>query len=148
MPMKAPDHRRKELAVIHILKKQLGMDDSTYRQMLFMLTRKESSAELDDAERQTVIKHLESRGGVTTAAQRRSAKSDHGKKPFVSAEKQGLVDKIGALLADGARPWNYARSMAKRMFKVDQLEWATAAQLHSLVAALEYDKRRRAKRSP
>jgi hypothetical protein len=36
--------------------------------------------------------------------------------------------------------------MGKRMFKIDQLEWASAEQLRSLVAALEYDRRRRAAR--
>ena len=143
MPMKAHDHRRKELAVIHILAKQLGLDRETYEQMLFALTRKTSSGALDDAERQAVIKHMESRGGVTTASRRRASGGDQRTgKPLVTADKQALVNKLEALLNEGARPWNYARAMAKRMFRVDQLEWATAAQLHSLVAALEYQKRR------
>jgi phage gp16-like protein len=136
------DARKRELAAIHVAKKQLGLDDDTYRTMLFTLTRKRSAGDLDHAERQAVIEHLRRRGFVRLVPPP-GLSGDHGTKPIVPAERQELVNKIEALLADAARPWNYARAMAKRMFKVDKLEWATAAQLHSLVAALEYDRRRR-----
>lgn len=143
-----PDDRRRELAAIHLGKKQLGLDDGTYRDMLFMLTRKRSAGDLDQAERRTVIEHLRQRGFTRAVKPTRPQPADHGRKPVVGEDKQALVDKLEALLADGARPWNYARAMAKRMFKVEQLEWATAAQLHSLVAALEYQKRRGWKKTP
>ncbi len=148
MPMTNADTRRRELAAIHVAKKQLGLDDDTYRAMLWTLGRVESAADLDHAGRQAVIEHLRRRGFVRAqpATTQMSVPSDYGKKPAVSPDKQPLVDKIEALLADAARPWNYARSMAKRMFKFDALEFATAAQLRSLVAALEYDRRRRERR--
>lgn len=141
MPMSRPDARTRELAAIHVAKKQLGLDDDTYRDMLFTLTRKRSAGELDQAERQRVLDHLRARG-FKRPVNRPQRAPDHGKKPLVTQDKQALVDKLEALLADGARPWNYARAMAKRMFGVEQLEWASAGQLHSLVAALEYQKRR------
>ena len=142
---RTPDLRKSELAAIHVAKKQLGLDDGTYRAMLWTLERVRSAADLDEAGRRRVIDHLRARGFARKSTPPAPA-MDHGRKPAVPADRQGLIDKIEALLAEGGYPWNYVRSMAKRMFKVDQLEWATAAQLHSLVAALEYDRRRRSKR--
>jgi phage gp16-like protein len=147
MPMKKPDHRRAELGAIHIAKKQLGLDEETYRQMLWTVGRVRSAADLDDAGRARVIDHLRARGFQRAGAPRVTDQVDHGKKPLVAADRQPLVDKIEALLADGAKPWNYARAMAQRMFKL-QLEWCGPEQLHRLVAALEYDKRRRRQRKP
>lgn len=134
------EQRKSELAAIHVAKKQLGLDDATYRAMLWTVARVHSAADLDHAGRQAVIEHLRKRGfkKASNAPQRPEGK------PVVPADRQALVNKIEALL--GSRPWNYARAMAKRMFKVDRLEWASAAQLHSLVAALEYDQKRRARR--
>jgi phage gp16-like protein len=138
--MKAPDARNRELAAIHMGKKQLGLDDGTYRDMLWTVARVRSAAELDHAGRQAVIEHLRKRG-FTKAEKASEAAAPAGKKPVVGADKQALVDKLERQL--GSRPWNYVRAMAKRMFGVEQLEWASAGQLHSLVAALEYDAKRR-----
>ena len=143
--MIAPDARNRELAAIHVAKKALALDDDTYRDMLFMLARVRSAADLDHAGRRAVIEHLRNRG--FTKAIRPAQAHDHGKKPQVPADRQGLVDKLEAQLAASARPWNYARAMAKRMCKVDQLEWASAEQLRKIVAALEYDHRRRTRRA-
>lgn len=142
----AREPRHRELAAIHIAKKQLGLDDATYRDMLWTVGRVRSAKDLDHAGRQAVIEHLRRRGFARVDA-KPEAPRDHGRKPVVPADRQALVNKLEALLADAARPWNYVRAMAKRMFKVDQLEWATAAQLQSLVAALEYDRKRRQRRT-
>jgi phage gp16-like protein len=141
--------RRAELAAIHVAKRQLSLDDVTYRTMLFTLTRKRSAGDLDHAERQAVIEHLRKRGFVredVKAAARADHGRPHGTKPSVPADRIALVNKIEALLADAARPWNYVRSMASRMFGL-QLEWCSADQLRRLVAALEYDRQRRERKA-
>lgn len=140
----ASDQRSRELAAIHVAKKQLGLDDDTYRDMLWTVARVRSAGDLDHAGRQAVIEHLRRRG--FTKAFKQAAPRNFGTKPAVPADRQALVDKLEALLTDGAKPWNYARAMAKRMYGVDQLEWARADQLRGLIAALEYDKRRRERR--
>lgn len=139
-------HRNRELAAIHVGKKALGLDDDTYRDMLFMLARVRSAADLDHAGRRAVLEHMRQRG-FERPVNRPAPAADHGKKPQVPADRQALVDKLEAQLASAARPWNYARAMAKRMFHVDQLEWASAEQLRKIVAALEYDHRRRTRRA-
>lgn len=50
--------------------------------------------------------------------------------------------KIGKLLGP-ARSWNYAHALASRIAKVDHLDWCTQAQLRKLIAALNYDLKRK-----
>lgn len=58
----APDLRKRELAAIHIARQQLGLDEATYRDMLWTVARVRSAADLDYAGRQRVLDHLSSRG--------------------------------------------------------------------------------------
>lgn len=144
------DLRRRELAQIHIAKTQLGMDDETYRAMLFSQGQVATSAALDVAGRRAVLKHLRASGfktsldarGASVPASKRSA---HPGAPrnFGSADRAAMLGKVEALLADAKRPWSYADGMCKRMFNVDALTFVNPEQLHKLIAALEYDKKRR-----
>lgn len=54
--------RNKDLAKIHIAKKDLGLDDDEYRDILWTICRVRSSAELDFAGREKLLKHFRSRG--------------------------------------------------------------------------------------
>lgn len=56
------DTRRRELGKIHLAAKQLGMDENTYREMLFVHGGARSAADLDDAGRHRVLMHLRSAG--------------------------------------------------------------------------------------
>ena len=144
--------RKRELAAIHVAKAQLGLDDETYRLMLWTVARARSAADLDHAGRRAVIEHLRKRGFTRPAGLQNSGAEvqksvaparDHGKKPAVPADRQALVNKIEALLAELALPWNYVRAIARKRFGMDQLEWASADQLRRLVAMLEYHRRRK-----
>lgn len=52
------DYRKKRLAKIHILKDQLGLDIVTYRKLLFNLTGKNSSADMNAKEHWIVINYM------------------------------------------------------------------------------------------
>lgn len=54
--------RNIDLAKIHLAKKQLGLDDETYRAMLWTVARVNSAADLDQYGRSKVLQHLKSRG--------------------------------------------------------------------------------------
>lgn len=54
--------RRAELAQIHIAKTQLGLDEDTYRAMLWSVGRVKSSADLDWSGRKRVLDHLKASG--------------------------------------------------------------------------------------
>lgn len=116
--------RNKDLAMIHIAKKKIGMDDETYRSMLWTCARVKSSADLDYAGRAKVLAHLASRGWKKPTA------------PNVTQLKKPLISKIGALLADMKLPWAYAEGIAKQMYKRTKLEWCNTDELRSIVAAL------------
>lgn len=83
------DARRAELAKIHLAKKQLGLDDETYRAMLWMVARVHSAADLDDAGRQAVLDHLKARG-FRGGPRTRSARTTP------AADREALVHKVQA----------------------------------------------------
>ncbi len=133
MPTHAPDLRKRELAQIHIARQQLGMDDDTYRAMLWTVARVKSAADLDWAGRKQVLDHCKAKGFKIKS------------RPAPAKSKAALVAKIRALLiAAGNRPDAYADGMARRMFKVERFGWCTHQQLGKLIAALAIDARRHA----
>src|SRR3990172_1528704 len=140
-----PDQRRAELARIHIVAADLGMDRGAYEQMLFPLARVRSAADLDHAGRRAVLDHLRALSGPPAAPPRRRSAYPGRPHNIDSADRGPLIKKIEAYLAAAHRPWSYADSMARRICKRDRVALCEPAQLRKLVAALEYDARRRAK---
>jgi phage gp16-like protein len=139
--------RNRELAMIHIGAEQLGMDtkdknpDSDYHTMLWTVARVRSAGDLDFTTRKRVLEHLRSRGFKPRAG--KNADPDRPRN-LQDPVRGPSLKKIGALLADAGRRWRYAHSMAKRMFHVDRCDWLDVDQLHSIIAALVIDQRRRA----
>lgn len=128
----APDLRKRELAQIHIAKGQLGMDEETYRAMLWTVARVKSAADLDWTGRKRVLEHFKARG----------AKLGGKRPPRAAADRTGLVGKIGAQLTDMALPWEYAHGIAQHMFKIEKVEWCSPEQLRKIVAALAYKQKK------
>ncbi|MGQ6549757.1 gp16 family protein [Serratia sp. IR-2025] len=114
----------------------LGWDDATYRGVLSRLTGKTSATQCSLSELQAVREYMHEQGYPRKVAK-------HGRKPRVAFSKTSLLSKIEALLADAGRPWPYAESMAKRMFKGRQaIEWLTEEELTKLLQALAIDAKR------
>lgn len=132
---KSNSPRRAELAKIHLLKKELGLDDETYRAMLWTIARVTSAGDADQQQRQAIIEHLKSRGA---GGPRRGTPSD---------DRAPYVRKIRAILNAAQRTDAYADGMARHMFKVAKYTWCTPDQLRRLIAALAIDANRRAERA-
>lgn len=130
--------RNRELAVIHVAKKQLGLADADYRALLNERYGVLSSAALTDAERSDLICELERRG----------FKKAH-KTPFLArrGKESGQLAKVRAMLAAAGRPHAYGDALAQRMAGVERLEWCKPDDLRKIIAALMYDQRRRAQRA-
>ena len=132
--------RNNGLAQIHIAKAQLGLDEDTYRAMLWGVARVKSARDLDHAGRQKVLDHLKACGfksrAPSTPTPGRPRNMDH-------PERGPMLRKVEALLLSAGRDWGYCNGMCKRMFSVDDVSFCHEGQLHKLVAALEVDKRRR-----
>lgn len=129
--------RRADLAKIHLARKQLGMDEETYRDMLWTVARVRSAADLDAHGRRVVIEHLKRCGARFTRKRRIRP----------AGEKRDQLAKIQAFLAEARRPDSYADGMSKRMFGVEKVEWCTPEQLGKIIAALAYDARRHDRRT-
>lgn len=132
------------LAKIHIAKKELGLTDETYRDLLHFHFKVDSAAKLNARQCTVFINHLKARGWKPKP----SAKSSTGKRPYKAKGraplgKEALLSKIEAHLTERQLHWNYAHAMAKRICKVDRVEFCDAEQLWKLVAAFEYDSKRK-----
>jgi phage gp16-like protein len=70
---RVPDGRRRlrDLALIHLAKGQLGLDEDTYRAMLRGVAGVDSAGDLDAAGRARVLEHLRGRGFRPLAGARR-----------------------------------------------------------------------------
>lgn len=128
--------RNPALAKIHIAKKELAMDDDTYRAMLLSVAGVSSSKDLTEVTAPLVLAHFQRCGWKPKSAVK------FGRKPRVGQGRQALIGKIEALLAEAGRPWHYADAMAQRMFQVEKTDWLDSEQLQKLVAALTYDAKR------
>jgi len=133
-----PKTRSALVQKIKIAQKQLQIDDDSYRAILkhyggAVLADGEtpSSTKLDASGLENVLARMRELGFVDT-------RPNHaGPKPQGAASKQALLDKIDAYLAEAGKPTAYAVGMAKRMYKVERLEWLGIGQLRGIVAALE-----------
>lgn len=126
------------LAAIHIGKKALGMDDESYRLLLSDMFGKRSAKDLTEAEQGELLERFKQLGFVPKKPQNKTANKapKWGKRPNPTANREPLMGKIEALLADNNLPWAYADGIAKRMFKVEKVDWLEREQLRKVVAAL------------
>lgn len=128
--MAVMDHdgsRKADLAAIHIAKASLGMDEDTYRDVLFTVCRVRSSAQLDFTGRKTFLAHLRAcqaqLGPHQAPALKRAAWSP----------SHGRLWSLWQQLADHrlveSRDRSALSAWVKRQTGVDRIEWLNAAQL-------------------
>ena len=137
---RAANLRKKELAAIHLGKKQLGFDDEDYRDYLETLTGKRSASEMNQTERRRVLDEMRKDTGGKIYKPSTRVKAGSNREP--------MLKKVYALLYALDRPLSYGLSTLKQMFAdnaPDRLEWADTEQLYKLIAALEYQKKREGK---
>lgn len=136
--------RNSLIAKIHIAKKQMGLDESTYRDMLWRITGKRSCKQMSIKELNSVLRDCE-RLGFKPIKQ-------HGRKPNVASHRKAILGKIEAILTDLGLPWQYAENMAKTMFGGHGvIEWLSDEKLYKLTQALavyQARKKRQANKTP
>lgn len=125
-------YRRSMIAKIHVAKKQLGMVDDDYRQLLFNSTGKVSSAKCSDAELNQIIKALENKG-FKALSSKGSKAADHP-----SAKKARALwislHHLGAVRNSSERA---LESFAREQLQVARLQWADQSQSYKLIEALK-----------
>lgn len=134
----SPDpRRRQQLAAIHAGKKQLALEEDTYRDLLQRVTGLRSAANLSEGQRLDVLREMR-RLGMPEAK-----RSWPGEPAAEHMQKRPMLGKVRALLADAKRPWAYAHATAEQMYQITRVEWLNDDQLHALVSALQIDANRR-----
>ena len=146
----AEKDRAAMLAKIHLAKKQLTMDDDTYRAMLKNVIGTDSCKTANVIQLQNVIDYLVKNGAVLTN------RKSYGRRPHNISSKSPqstaeLLQKIEALLADAGRSWDYLTaksryptSFLERITGKQALEFCDSKELQKIIAALSYDQKRRA----
>ncbi len=139
--------RRNDLAKIHIAKKDLGLNEGEYRDVLWTVCRVRTSAELDVAGRAKLLQHFKSRGW---RPKRKAPKSqgqivDKIRAIWITMHKAGHIrdGSEAALCSYGAR----ITAKHNNGSGVEQIEWLrTDNRLSSIVLAnLQQWQRRAAK---
>jgi len=136
------NNRQKATAQIHIARKQLGLDEDTYRQMIRTATagRRESCADCTIGELHQVLQHLRDRGFKARPRQR---VGQHPGTPHNLDKKAGL-QKIEALLAELKAPWAYADAIARQQYGIERVAWLkTPEQFKAMIAALHVELEKR-----
>ena len=127
--------RQNLMAKIHIGKKELGLDDETYRQGLQQITDKTSCREMNIAELLKVLQAMQAKGFKVRSKFKE-------KRPTPRADKAPYLAKITALLCNQGKPQKYADRIAKKAFGVDFVHWLEPWQLKKVIEMLAVHERR------
>lgn len=128
-------HKNNTLAKIHIAKKDLGLDDNTYRQMLRTVTGKDSAKTLTLVECDKVLTHCKSLGWKPKASTKPKADTDW------RAPRIKLIKDLWVQLGEAGvlrNPSNEGLlNFCKPLMTVPKLEWATSQSLNRIVETLK-----------
>lgn len=135
--------RRRAIAKLHCAKRDLRLDDATYRTFLRELTGKESARDLSESELGTVLDALRKKGFRSPRTlepnQRPSAPQER-----LALALWGELRRLGAV-EDGSE--RALRHFAARLTGVSAMAWADASQMNRTIEALkQWLKREREKR--
>lgn len=135
--------RRADLAKIHLAVKEIGMTDDEYRDLLFVMFGKRSSADLDYRGRWMLLDRLKKLGFKP-----RGQRGGQEHKDLAGAKK-AIERKIGWQLGQLDKPWDYAYGVARRIYPdVAKFEFLTAEQLGKISSALTRTLKAKANRAP
>lgn len=120
------DRIRAKCRAIHVARRQLDLDDTSYRNILMRSAGVRSSSDIHSVDMADAVLDALSRLGFKL-----KTKTIPGKQPRTPAtlDREPYLQKIGALLADMELPWAYAEKIAenitggKRPEAIKRLAW-------------------------
>ncbi len=136
--------RQAELAKIHLAKKQLGLDDDTYRAVIERITkgRTDSSGEMTEAERRALLDEFARKGYQSAPPRERQDDwitispnhpgAAHLRKLLACAYE---LERIGAVKSGSTKVW--LRKFVKKITGVDSLQWLDATDANKVIEALK-----------
>lgn len=132
--MAANSARNAQLAAIHIAKKDLHLDDDTYRLVIHAHTngRTTSAAKMNDAERRKLLEHFEARGFRNPSRKPRRASDDPLAGKIYALWLQLATDRV---VRDASH--KALRSFVQRQTGVRAIEWLSTEQAIGVIEALK-----------
>ena len=135
-PRAALQPRDREIQLIHVARRELGLDEETYRAMLVMVCGVKSSSDLDAAGRKKLLDHMKSKGF--------KVKSKSGGKAAADPAADPQYRKIQALWSDLARIGAVRvnteaaiRVYIKRITGCDAYSFCSSNQVASIIETLK-----------
>lgn len=124
------------IKLIHVGKRDLGLDDATYRAMLEGLTGKSSSRDLEAWELDRVIDHMVSRG-----FQVRAGRNGTPARKLADDPQSKLIRHLWLKLSDMGEVRNPSEdalnSFVRRQTGRDRLEWISTSQASRVIESLK-----------
>lgn len=129
---------RKQLALIHIGKKRLGLDEETYRTVLRNVTSKRSAAQLTVDEAGRVIDHMVELGfRIEAKDDRRGRFRDLRGRPGMASDRElRLIEALWAEIARGD-PKRTLRRFVWRMCRVSDVRFLTSQDAYVVIEAIK-----------
>ncbi|MGQ0708742.1 MAG: gp16 family protein, partial [Rhodoferax sp.] len=141
MPQPSANNRQRLIRLIHVAKRDLHLDDETYRAILQRIGKKVSAAELTVPELEKVLEHLK-RSGFKVRSKGKAAGATA--KPSRALARDPQSQKIRALwlflhqLGAVRNPSEEAlAAYVKRLTGVDALQWINGAQSERLIESMK-----------
>ena len=128
--------RKKELAVIHIAKDELHLDDSEYRDLLEAWTGETSSADLSQPQRHEVIENFKKMGFVPESDREERLSIEDDDKPQVRKIKQ-LWLKLHRIDAVTNPSLESLNAYVQRMTETDKVQWLGTKDATMVIEALK-----------
>lgn len=141
--------RKRVLGAIHAMAHELGLDDDVYRALVARVSamhgpEQRSAGKCTPRQLDAIANELRAKIGKP-AREAQNARLWSGRP---KGDLSPQLQKVEALLADAGREWAYAHSLTKRLCKgVERVEWCNQDQLAKVIAALQIDADRRARRA-
>lgn len=127
------DSRKRLIKLIHVAKRNLRMDDDSYRSILHTIGKAESSSDLSIPELERVLEHLKRCGFKVRPKRADRALSDNPQDKKIRALWLDL-HQAGAV----RNPSEAAlAAFVKRMTGVDALQWLSGAQASKIIEELK-----------
>jgi len=136
---------QKLLAKIHIAKKELGLTDETYRQILSDKCRVSSAKFLDNAQALRLIRHFKEKGWQPKSKAKKY--DDLGKRDIYAArpEQLRLIEVLWHQIYQGNNEKLHLRQFVFRVAKVMDLRFLEKDQAYNVIEGLKAMSKRKAR---
>jgi len=137
-PQTADKTREREIRLIHVAKRELALDDETYRAMLWSVARVKSSSELDWTGRKKVLDHMKARGfKIKIGGNKPANRSADDKRD----KRYGKARKLFSLLAEAGEVTHNTdtafNAYIKRQTAMEHWRFLNGFQINTLIESLK-----------